>query len=130
MEDSRTMSNMTGFETYSAQSWLVDCLTRHPPAVRESTQKRSPSSSPSALTRMLSSITACAALSCVNVATSAVSNPPAVGGTAVAATLTNRQANGQNIVELPSVFWSRAIAEVRGWRPIEEQDVTDPPLLF
>lgn len=35
-----------------------------------------------------------------------------------------------NIVERPSAFWSHAIAEVRSWRLVEEQDVTDPPLLF
>lgn len=125
MEDSSAMSNIIGFETYSVQSWLSECLTRHPQAIKESTQKKRPSS-PSALMRVFSSLTACAALSSVSFATAAVSAPPPIGS-ATAATL---MIPGQNIVELPSAFWSHAIADVRSWRPVKEQDVTDPPLLF
>jgi carbohydrate-selective porin OprB len=115
---------MSGFETYSIQSWLIDCLTRHPPAVRESVPKKR-ASSPSALTRVMSSLTACAALSSVSVATAAVSAAPRMGGDHPTS-LTD-----QNIVvDLPTAYWSRAIAEVRSWRVVEEPEVTDPPLLF
>jgi hypothetical protein len=114
---------MNGFETYSAQSWLVDCLTRHPPVVEEPKSRRSGSPT-SAITRVLSSLTICAAMSVASFATAAVSAAP------VNASQHRYQADQNIVVELPTAYWSRAIAEVRSWRTVEEPEVTDPPLLF
>lgn len=115
---------MNGFETYSVQSWLFECLTRHPPVAKEPAPKNR-ASRPSAITRVLSSLTACAALASVSVTTATVSAAPLAGG-AQPISLTDRNM----VVELPTAYWSRAIAEVRSWRAVEEPEVTDPPLLF
>ena len=113
---------MSGFEAYSVQSWLIDCLTRHPPAAEEAPRKARKSSS-SALTRMLSSLTACAALGSVSVATAAMSLPN-LGGFPAPAT------EQSMVIEPPAAYWSKAIAEVRSWPTVEEQELKDPPLLF
>jgi hypothetical protein len=112
---------MNGFEGYSAQSWLIDCLTRHPAVEESLPKKRTPTSS--ALTRMLSSLTACAVIGSVTIATVAISLPK-FGAPPTLSTV-------QGIVlEPPPAYWSKAIAEVRSWPTVEEQEVTDPPLLF
>jgi hypothetical protein len=113
---------MNGFEAYSVQSWLIDCLTRHPPAAEESPPKKRTTSS-SAITRMLSSLTACAALGSVSVTMAAMSLP--MFGSPHTA-----RAEQNMVVEPPAAYWSRAIAEVRSWPTVTEQEVTDPPLLF
>jgi hypothetical protein len=115
---------MNGFDAYSVEAWLVDCMTRHPPVEKRERPKQR-GGSPSVFTRVLSSLTACAVLSSISVATVTASSP--VTG-AFPATL--RHANHENMVVQPSAFWSQAIADVRSWRDVKEQSVTDPPLPF
>lgn len=116
---------MNGFDAYSVEAWLVDCMTRHPPVEkRERPKKRG--GSPSVFTRVVSSLTVCAALSSLSMATVAVSSSMSAGLPAK-----QRPADyGNVVVDLPSAFWSRAIAEVQNWRDVKEQLVSDPPLPF
>lgn len=116
---------MNGFETFSADSWIIDGLSRHP-AIDASSAPRKRNASSASLTRVFSSTIACAMLTSLSLAGATVSRPVFAFGASLAAL----QVDQNFVVGLPAAYWSHAISEVRSWPALKEQEISDPPLLF
>ena len=114
---------MNNFEEYSVKCWLSDGMTSHPSRATSQGARLNRRPWP---VKLLVPFVAATAMSILVHAPIAVAMP---GTRAPYAGV--RMAEEEPLIwGSPALYWSRAIADVRAWRPVAEQDVESPPPLF
>jgi hypothetical protein len=114
---------MNNFEEYSVKSWLDEGMTRHPPRAASANGRIDRKPWP---VNLLIPFIAATAVAFVTHAPVAIATPGARASHAeVSAT-----DDGLIIWGSPAIYWSKAIADLRAWRPVSEPDVESPPPLF
>ena len=113
---------MNNFEEYTVESWLDDGMTRHPSRAASIGARIDRKPWPVKLLIPFVAATALSVMAHTSVTVADWGARAHYAGTMV---------DEEPIIwGSPLIYWSKAIADLRKWRTVPEQDVENPPPLF